>query len=287
MEGKVTIIIPTYNEEKIIGDVIKGLMALPGDFEILVVNDGSTDNTAQAAAQAGAKVINHPYNKGNGAAVKTGIRNATGDVVVMMDGDGQHNPEDIPRLLELIPDYDMVVGARIGRSNGRFHRNMANKIYNWFASYITNMRIPDLTSGFRSAKMEVIHKFLYMLPNTFSYPATSTLALIKAGYSVGYVPIQVSRRKGKSKIRLIRDGIRFFLIITRIATLFSPFKVFLPISMVSILLGLGYGAYRILFLNARYTYTTVFLVSTGVMIFLMGLISEQIATLRMDRSDGE
>jgi glycosyltransferase involved in cell wall biosynthesis len=287
MEGKVTIIIPAYNEEEVIGDVIKGLMALPGDFKILVVNDGSTDNTAQTAAQAGAEVINHPYNKGNGAAVKTGIRNATGDVIVMMDGDGQHNPEDVPRLLELIPDYDMVVGARIGRSNGRFHRNIANKIYNWFASYITNMKIRDLTSGFRAAKMEVIHKFLYMLPNTFSYPATSTLALIKAGYSVGYVPIEVSRRIGKSKIRLFKDGIRFFLIITKIATLFSPFKVFLPISMVSILLGLGYGAYRVLFLNARYSYTTVFLVSTGVMIFLMGLISEQIATLRMDRTDGE
>jgi glycosyltransferase involved in cell wall biosynthesis len=287
MEGKVTIIIPAYNEEEVIGDVIKGLMALPGDFKILVVNDGSTDNTAQTAAQAGAKVINHPYNKGNGAAVKTGIRNATGDVIVMMDGDGQHNPEDVPRLLELIPDYDMVVGARIGRSNGRFHRNIANKIYNWFASYITNMKIRDLTSGFRAAKMEVIHKFLYMLPNTFSYPATSTLALIKAGYSVGYVPIEVSRRIGKSKIRLFKDGIRFFLIITKIATLFSPFKVFLPISMVSILLGLGYGAYRVLFLNMRYSYTTVFLVSTGVMIFLMGLISEQIATLRMDRTDGE
>jgi len=287
MEGKVTIVIPAYNEERVIGDVIKGAMALQQDYEILVVNDGSTDNTAQAAAQAGAKVINHPYNKGNGAAVKTGIRNATGDVVVMMDGDGQHNPEDIPRLLELIPDYDMVVGARIGRSNGRFHRNLANKIYNWFASYITNMKIRDLTSGFRAAKMEVIHRFLYMLPNTFSYPATSTLALIKAGYSVGYVPIEVSRRVGKSKIRLFKDGIRFFLIITKIATLFSPFKVFLPISVVSILLGVGYGAYRVLFLNARYSYTTVFLVSTGVMIFLMGLISEQIAALRMDRSDGE
>jgi glycosyltransferase involved in cell wall biosynthesis len=285
----ISVIIPTYREEKVIGGVVervrRAMDATGKTHEIIVVNDGSDDETAVAAQNAGARVISHPYNIGNGAAVKTGIRQAKGKILVMMDGDGQHNPEDIPRLLEKIDFYDMVVGARTGDSESHLHRNMANGFYNFFASYICKRKIQDLTSGFRAIKAEIARQFVSLLPNSFSYPTTITMAVVRAGYSLTYIPIKANRRVGKSKIKLLRDGSRFFLIIVKIATLFSPMRVFLPVSAAMFLAGIGYGLFRILFMGGRYGPTSAMLITMSAVVFMVGLVSEQVAQLRYDRSE--
>lgn len=283
----VSIIVPAFNEARSIEGVVAKLKTLVGhDFEIIVVDDGSTDATGEIARKAGAKLVRHPYNKGNGAAVKSGIRAAKGDVVLLIDADGQHDVSDIERLLEYLPEYDMVVGARNAESEVAFHRKVANKVYNAFASYVTKFRIEDLTSGFRAIKRSHLQKFLYLLPNTFSYPTTITLAFLRSGYSVKYVPIRTYHREGKSKIKVWSDGIRFFLIITKIATLFSPFRIFLPVSLVLFTLGLGYYAYTFV-TEHRFTNMAMLLFTTSVMVFMMGLIAEQVAQLRFDRSEDE
>src|SRR5690554_2195874 len=212
----VSVVIPAFNEAQVIGDVIERIFdvfeQLPYTMELLVIDDGSSDGTAVVAQEAGAEVIQHPYNIGNGAAVKTGIRNAAGDVIVLLDGDGQHAPEDIPRLLDKVGRYDLVVGARTRDSESQIHRDLANQIYNWLATYVCGRKIEDLTSGFRAVRAELARSFVYLLPNTFSYPTTITLATVRAGYSLAYVPIRAAQRVGKSKIKLFRDGSRFFLI---------------------------------------------------------------------------
>ena len=285
----ITILIPTYNEEAIIADVIKrvreSMNRLKRNYEILVINDGSKDNTALRAKKAGARVISHPYNIGNGAAIKTGIRQAQGSILVMMDGDGQHNPENIPALLKEIIHYDMVVGARTGSSESDIHRDMANRLYNLFASYICKRKIQDLTSGFRAIKASIARQFVSLLPNTFSYPTTITMAVLRSGYSLAYVPIKANRRVGKSKIKLFRDGSRFLLIILKIATLFSPMRVFLPVSFIMFLAGVGYGLFRILFVTGSYGPTSAMLITMSVVVFMVGLVSEQVAQLRYDRSE--
>ncbi len=282
---KISIIIPAYNEEGKIGDVINKVYEVMGrECEVIVVDDGSDDRTAETAEETGCKVIRHPYNIGNGAAVKTGIRNASGDIVVLMDADGQHKPEDIPLLLAEIDKYDMIVGTRSSKSETYIHRRIANIIYNHLASYIVNRSIPDLTSGFRAIRIKYLKKFLYLLPNTFSYPSTITLSFMKAGYAVDYKPIKALKRVGKSKISLFRDGIRFFLIIFRIATFFSPMKIFIPASMMLFMSGFGYYLYT-LFTVHRFTNMALLLMVAGVMLFLLGLVSEQIAQLRYDRSE--
>jgi glycosyltransferase involved in cell wall biosynthesis len=280
----ITVILPAYNEEEGISNVIGGIKELHLECEILVIDDASTDNTAGIASEAGARVIQHPYNKGNGASIKTGIREAKGDIIVMMDADGQHAPKDILSLVKDIGKYDMVVGARDKNSEGSSHRNIANKIYNLFATYLCGVKILDLTSGFRAVKKDIVKKFLYLFPNRFSYPTTITMSLIRAGYNVKYVPISASRRIGRSKINLLKDGVRFFIIMFRIATLFKPLKIFLPVSFFCILLGLGYYAYTFLALH-RFTNMSLLLFVSGINIFLLGLISEQIAQLRFDRSE--
>ena len=285
----VSIIIPVYREAENIADIVlrtrKVIDALGCSYEIIVVDDGSDDGTGEKAAGAGARVISHPYNIGNGAAVKTGIRNARGEVLVILDGDGQHAPEDIPQLLEKLGTYDMVVGARTRGSETSFHRNIVNKIYNWFATYMCKRRIEDLTSGFRAIKADVARRFVYLLPNTFSYPTTITMAVVRSGFSLAYIPIKTSRRKGKSKISLFNDGARFFLIIIKIATLFSPMRVFLPVSVLMFLTGLGYGLFKIFVLGTRYGPTSAMLMTVAVLIFMVGLVSDQVAQLRFDRSD--
>ena len=285
----VSIILPAYHEEKVIGSVIASIhevMKGSGlDYEVIVVDDGSDDRTSEQAHSAGARVIRHAYNLGNGAAVKTGIRHARGDVVVLMDADGQHNPKDILRLLVEIPRHGMVVGARTRKSDTALYRDIANFIYNSFASYICGMQIDDLTSGFRAIRTPLARQFLYLLANTFSYPTTITLAVLRAGHCVKYVPIETARRVGKSKIKPLQDGPRFLVIMFKIATLFSPLKVFLPISFLILGLGIFWYFYTNLTVGQRLPPATVIMIISGILFFLMGLISEQIAQLRFDRSE--
>lgn len=283
--SKVSIIIPVYNEADTIGALVEEIRALHPEFEIIVVDDGSNDKTDEVAKSAGASVNRHPYNMGNGSAVKTGIREATGDVLVFMDGDGQHDPKEITLLLNDIPRYDMVVAARPKGAQASIGRAFGNKLFNRLASYVAKFAIQDLTSGFRAVKAEVARKFLYLLPNGYSYPTTLTLCVLRSGRSVKYFPINAKKRVvGKSKIKIIKDGIRFFLIIVKICTLFSPFRVFLPISFFTFLLGVGYYLY-VFITWGRFTNMGVLLFVTSILIFMMGLISEQICQMRFERSE--
>ena len=279
---EVTILLPAYNEAGVIGETIRAIRALHPDFEILVVDDGSTDNTMREAMEAGANVWPHPYNMGNGAAIKSGLRCARGEWVLMMDADGQHKPEDIARLLEHKDRYDMVVGARTRQSETSAHRDLANWVYNRFASYVTRFKVEDLTSGFRLVRLSVARQFIYLLPNTFSYPSTLTLGYLRSGRTVKYIPIQTKARVGKSKIKLLKDGARFFLIITKIASLFSPFRVFLPISMGFFVTGLCYYAYTFL-TQGRFTNMSALLFNSSIIIFMIGLVAEQISQMRYER----
>ncbi|MBM3143943.1 MAG: glycosyltransferase family 2 protein [Chloroflexi bacterium] len=284
---EVSVILPAFNEGRNISTVLHKIQeALKGSvYEILVINDGSDDETAARAKESGARVICHPYNLGNGAAIKTGIRHAQGKILVMLDADGQHPPEDIPRLLELIGSYDMVVGARTADSDTDIHRDFANTIYNWLASYVSGQKIKDLTSGFRAIKADVARGFVYLLPNRFSYPTTITLATLRSGRSLAYVPIKGKRRTGKSNIRLLKDGLRFLIIILRIATFYSPLKIFIPVSGLMFLTGFLYGLFKVLILGAPYGPTSAMLMTVSVVVFMVGLVSEQIAQLRFERSE--
>lgn len=279
---EVTVLLPAYNEAGGIGDTVARIRALHPDFEILVVDDGSTDATVQEAMAAGANVWPHPYNIGNGAAIKTGLRCARGEWVVMMDADGQHQPEDIARLLEYKDRFDMVVGARTRHSVTSTHRDLANWVYNHFASYVTQFKVEDLTSGFRLVRLSVARQFLYLLPNTFSYPSTLTMGYLRSGFTVKYVPIQTKARIGKSKIKLLQDGTRFFLIIAKIATLFSPFRVFLPASFSLFFIGIFYYGYTFI-TQGRFTNMSALLLSSSIIVFMIGLVSEQISQMRYDR----
>ncbi len=282
---KASIIIPAYNEEKNIAGIISRLKSLYPDFEILVVNDGSSDRTAQAAQEAGAVVYSHPHNIGNGAAIKTGIRKAEGDILVFMDGDGQHNPEDIALFLKYFPDYDMVVGARQQSDQATPVRAFGNRLFNRLASYVAKFAVQDLTSGFRAIKADIARQFLYLLPNTYSYPTTLTLCVLRNGRSLKYVPIRAHMRKsGKSRINTIRDGVRFFMIITKICTLYSPFRIFLPVSCAIFMLGLLYYFYTFITVR-RFTNMTALLFTTSIIIFMMGLVSEQICNLHFQRTE--
>ena len=278
-----SIVIPVFDEAANLGKLLAKIndLRLPG-AEIIVVDDGSTDDSAVVAAQAGATVVRHPYNIGNGAAIKSGIRAAQGKFLVFMDGDGQHKPEDIPRLLKEAENFHMVVGARSKGSRLRFHRNAANLIYNLLATYVTQFPVKDLTSGFRVLERLDALRFIDLLPNTFSYPTTLTLAFLRSGLTVKYLPIQTLYRTGQSKISLVTDGVRFLLIITKIATLFSPFRVFLPVSFFFFFTGLANYLYTFM-TYGRLTNMSVFMWTTAVIIFMLGLVSEQIAALRMER----
>lgn len=276
---KLSIVLPAKNESAAIGQTIAKIQQLQLAYEVIVVNDGSTDQTKQVAESAGAKVVTHPYSKGNGAAIKTGARTATGDIIVFMDADGQHDPQDIPRLIEKIEQgYDLVVGARQKGSQASVGRGIANALYNNLATYMTEQKVEDLTSGFRAVRADKFREFLYLLPNGFSYPTTSTMAFFRAGYSVSYIPIHAAKRIGKSHIRPLKDGVRFFLIIFKITTLFSPLKMFLPIAVMLFMMATGWYGYT-LWDAGRFTNMSALLYTGSVMVFLMGLISEQITAL--------
>jgi glycosyltransferase involved in cell wall biosynthesis len=270
----VSVVIPAFNEEDGIAAVIAPLLAR-GFREVLVVDDGSSDATAARATAAGARVVRHPYNKGNGAAVKTGIREALGEVVLMMDADGQHDPGEAASIYGSIGTFDMVIGARASKDQA-FTRALGNALFKALASWLTGRPIPDLTSGFRAARRERLLEILHLLPNGFSYPTTSCLAFLKAGLSVGFVKVRARPRVGTSKIKVLRDGTRFLLIILKIVTLYSPLRVFFPVSASAFVLGVGYGAWNV----ARYgkiPMGSALLIQLAVVVFLFGLISEQIA----------
>ncbi|MDL2124886.1 MAG: glycosyltransferase family 2 protein [Deltaproteobacteria bacterium] len=284
---KVSVIIPAHDEAQTIGDLVSKTRAIYPDFEVIVINDGSTDDTAAVARDAGAKVFSHPYNIGNGAAVKSGIRIASSKILVFMDGDGQHDPDDIAKLLEHFPEFDMVVGARSKADHASLGRTFGNTAYNWLASYVAKFRVEDLTSGFRAVKADIAHNLLYLLPNTYSYPTTLTLSVLRNGRTVKYVPIKAKMRKsGKSGINIFKDGIRFFMIIVKICTLFSPFRIFLPVSFLTFLTGLFYYLYTFC-MWGRFTNMSALLFTTSMVIFMMGIVSEQICQMRFDRSEGE
>ena len=288
-----SVIIPAYNEAVAIQEVLRRLLAYLKEqqissFEIRVVDDGSEDQTAAEAHAAGPQiqVIQHPYNLGNGAAVKTGIRRAKGEILICMDADGQHQPEDLLALLEGCRRCDMVVGTRSRKDQAGWHRYVANTIYNQFASYVTGRPVADLTSGFRAIKREVAQRFVGLLPNGYSYPTTITLSLMRAGYSVSYKPIQTQRRKGKSKINLLGDGTKFLLVIMKICMLFAPLKIFLPVSLYLFLMGVGYYGYTFTIAH-RFTNMSMLLFTTAVMVFMMGLIAEQIAQMRFEQTEAD
>lgn len=279
----VSVVIPAYNEARSIADVVAKVRAVGPDFQILVIDDGSNDGTGDAARAAGAEVVRHPYNIGNGASIKSGIRRAAGEILVFMDGDGQHDPQDIPRLLEHLPAYDLVVGARNFKDQASLVRALGNAVYNRFAGYVAKFFIRDLTSGFRAIKASVARSLIYLLPNTYSYPTTMTLSVLRTGMSLKYVPIRTARRsEGRSRISLVKDGVRFFMIITRICTLFSPFRVFLPVSFGFFALGLLWYLYTFL-TQGRFTNMSALLLTAAVIIFMIGMVSEQISQMRFER----
>jgi len=280
---KLSIIIPAYNEVAGIGAVVAKINALHPDAELIVVNDGSTDHTAAVAHAAGANVYSHPYNIGNGAAVKTGIRMATGDLLVFMDGDGQHDPALIQPMLDCFPAYDMVVGQRGWNSQASFKRAIGNQALNRLASYVAKFAVKDLTSGFRAVKADVARSFIYLLPNTYSYPTTITLGVLRDGRSLKYIPIQTQKRQGgKSGIHLVRDGVRFLMILIKICTLYSPMRVFLPVSISMFLLGCLRYLYSYM-TQGRFTNMSALLFMTSLLVFMMGLVSEQICQMRFER----
>ena len=277
-----SIIVPALNEAEAVGDLVRALRGGAAWHEVIVVDDGSTDGTGERAREAGAIVVRHPYNKGNGAAVKSGVRRATGDAILIVDGDGQHRPADAVRLVTRLDEYDLVVGARSAATQATMARRLGNALLNRLATYLTDREIPDLTSGFRAARRECMLEFLHLLPNGFSTPTTTTLAFIKAGYSVAFEPIDAEQRQGKSKIKLARDGAKFFLILLKIITIFSPLKIFVPVSLVTFLLGFGYAIWTAV-RQSHVTNSSVLLILLAVVIFLVGLVSEQISALRFER----
>lgn len=277
----VSIVIPAYNEAHAIASVVATLQTAASWQEIIVIDDGSADATAATASAAGARVIRHPYNKGNGAAVKSGIRAAMGEYVLILDGDGQHRPEDAIRIVSRLGDYDLVIGARSAATQATHARRFGNGALNSLASYLTGRDIPDLTSGFRAARRDHLREFLHLLPNGFSTPTTTTLAFIKAGYNVAFEPVEARNRVGESKIRFAQDGAKFLMIILKIVTLFSPLRVFLPVSVVSFLVGAAYGAVTVI-TQSKIPNGAVLLIMFAVIVFLVGLVSEQIAALRFE-----
>lgn len=277
----VTIVVPAFNEGDSIASVVTAMVAAASWHEVLVIDDGSTDGTAAAAQRAGARVVRHPYNKGNGAAVKTAIRSSTTEWIVIVDGDGQHPAEDAKRLVSRCGDFDLVIGARDPQTQATTGRRLGNAVLNWLASYLTERPIPDLTSGFRGARREYLLEFIHMLPNGFSTPTTTTLAFIKAGYNVAFEPIGARQRVGKSKIRLARDGAKFLLILLKIITIFSPLRIFAPISALAFAAGALYGAWNFVY-HARIPNGAVLALMFAVMVLLIGLVSEQITTLRFE-----
>jgi glycosyltransferase involved in cell wall biosynthesis len=278
--ARTSVIIPAFNEEQAIGRVVHALRSAAQWHEILVVDDASSDKTAEFAAAAGAIVVRQPYNKGNGAAVKSGLRRASGEFILVVDADGQHRPADATRLLSYLDRFELVVGARRAATQASWQRRIGNGLLNSLAGYLAGRPIPDLTSGFRAAHRARILEFIHLIPNRFSTPTTTTLAFIKAGYGVTFVPIDAEQRTGASKIRLGRDGAKFMLILLRVTTIFSPLRVFAPLVVVSFSLGVLYALWTLV-TQSHVTNSSVLLIVLSVLLLLVGVLSEQIASMRL------
>ncbi len=277
--ASLSIVLPSCNEAESLKDLLPNIRSEYADAEIIVVDDGSTDQTVEICKNAGIKVVSHKQCMGNGAAIKSGARVVTGEFIVFMDADGQHKPEDIKRLIAPLNEgYDMVIGARNSSSQASMNRRLANKFYNRLASYMVGHKIEDLTSGFRAVRANKFREFLFLLPNGFSYPSSITMAFFRAGYPVKYLPISLHTRKGLSHINPVKDGIRFLLIIFKIGTLYSPLKIFFPISLIHFILGIGYYGYTY-YTYGRFTNMSALLFITAIIVFLIGLVSEQITNL--------
>ena len=279
--SEVSVIVPAFNESAAIEGVVSAMRCAAPWREIIVVDDGSADDTSARAAAAGAVVVRHPYNKGNGAAVKSGIRKASGEYILIIDGDGQHRAADAQRLVSRLGEYDLVIGARAGSTQATHARRAGNNALNGLASYLTGRRIPDLTSGFRAARRAYLLEFIHLLPNGFSTPTTTTLAFIKAGYNVAFEPTEARQRVGQSKIKFAQDGAKFLVIILKVVTLFSPLRVFVPISLASFLVGAAYAIATVA-TQSKIPNGAVLLIMFSVIVFLVGLVSEQIAALRFE-----
>ena len=289
MEEKhtISIVLPCLNEAENLKDLLPKIKSCQPDAEVLVINDGSTDRSREICEENGVRVISHPKQLGNGASIKTGARNATGNVIVFMDSDGQHKPEDIQRLLDQMNEgYEMVVGARSHESQASKKREWGNRIFNKIASFMTGEKIEDLTSGFRAVKAEHFKRFLYLLPNGFSYPTTSTMAFFRSALPVAYIPIEAGIRDGKSKIRLIKDGIRFFVIILKIGALYSPMRLFLPVSFILFVIGVFYYIYTYVHYHS-FTNMSAMLFMSSLFVFLMGILSEQISSLHYRNTENQ
>jgi glycosyltransferase involved in cell wall biosynthesis len=283
--ASVSIVIPAMNEAASIGEVVTRLRGSAQWREVLVIDDGSTDATASAAHAAGATVIRHPYNKGNGAAVKTGIRNAVGEFILIVDADGQHPPEDAVRIVARLGEFDLVIGARASATQATAGRRAGNALLNTLAGYLAGRPVPDLTSGFRGARTACLREFIHLLPNGFSAPTTTTLAFIRAGYNVTFEPVEARQRIGNSHIRFARDGAKFFLILLKIITIFSPLRIFVPASALSFLAGVLYGLWTVAE-SGRIANGAVILIMFAVIVFLVGLVSEQVSSLRFEGPPG-
>lgn len=283
----VSIVIPAKNEADNLKTLLPKLVGVMPSAEIIVINDGSSDDTVAICKQYNVKVVSHPYSMGNGASIKSGARIAKGDIWVFMDGDGQHDPEDIPKLLEQIENgYELVVGARKLDTHASLLRRIGNSFYNKLASIMTGNKILDLTSGFRATRARHFRKFLYLLPNGFSYPTTSTMAFFRSGLPVTFVPIRAAKRMGKSNIKLIHDGTRFLLIIIKIGSLYSPMRFFLPISAAIFLIGFSYYIYTYIY-HKQFTNMSALLFTTSILVFLIGILSEQISSLHYKGSSND
>ena len=277
--NNLSVVLPAHNEAESLKTLLPEILSVCSGAEIIVVNDGSSDDTTEVVKAAGAALVNHPYSMGNGAAIKAGARAATRKTILFMDADGQHDPKDIPNLLDKFEEgYDMVVGARDPRTHASWFRRVANRFYNQLASLMTGFKVEDLTSGFRIVNAKKFRRFLYLLPNGFSYPTTSTMAFFRSGYVVGYVPIKAGTRSGKSNIRFLHDGFRFLLIIMKVGALFSPMRLFIPASFTIFMFGLLYYGYTYIIFH-RFTNMSALLFLSSLLIFLIGIVSEQVSSL--------
>ncbi|MCX6175432.1 MAG: glycosyltransferase family 2 protein [Ignavibacteriales bacterium] len=282
-----TVIIPVYNEETAIEKTLMELTIYSekNNWEVLVVNDGSTDNTKNILNSIySIKVIYHPYNKGYGAALKAGIKNATTDLICFYDADGQHNPNDVEQLILNLDNYDMLVGERQKDSHKEWVRRPGKWLLSKVANFLTGRKIPDLNSGLRLVKRNVILKLLHLFPDGFSFSTTSTIAFLNLGLNVGYYPIKTNKRIGKSSVRQLKHGSNVLLLILRLIILFNPLKVFVPISFLIFMLGIIYevmqGIVMIESGHERLIPGAFFLMITGILIFFFGLVVDQVSEMR-------